>query len=140
MKEYKLKWEAIRPSQDCIQSDSEYVIDHPFNRLSKLVKQKDEILQEQFKIYCESLSLYRRLEFFLATHSMRYAISRRGWKVRQMHDNIDLLFAHATLINVPFQMLIMSILSRKLPAAGHQRMRRGPVKRPQRSLEKVNLK
>jgi hypothetical protein len=142
MQEYKLKWEVIRPSQDgCdIRPDSEYyddATDHPFMRLSKLVKQKYEIMQQQFKGHYESLSLYSRLDFLLTTHSMRYAISRKGWKVRQMHDNIDMLFAHATLINVPFQMLISSILSRKLPATGYQRMRRGPVKRPHRSLEKV---
>ena len=105
------------------------------DELAEAAHAKKAVLDAQYKDHVARSSYFARLLFVLRTIDDKFASSQWGGtvKVRQVHKNLDVLFAHAALINLPFQNLAASILL----ASGASSVIRGPVKKPERAIEKV---
>jgi hypothetical protein len=115
--------------------------------LAERVDEKASALEREYKDHLAKLSYRERLLFFLRTRDERFAAKNgrgaSGFKVRQVNKDLDMLISHAALINVPFQNYIDSILSNlkefnlKDDGDGAVCLKRGPVKKPERVIEKV---
>jgi len=115
--------------------------------LAERVDEKASALEREYKDHLAKSSYFERLLFFLRTRDGRFAAKNRrgasGFKVRQVPVNkdLDMLISHAALINVPFQNYIDSILSKEFNLKddrdGAVYLKRGPVKKPERVIEKV---
>ena len=115
--------------------------------LAERVDEKASALEREYKDHLAKSTYFARLLFFLRTRDERFAAKNgggaSGFKVRQVPVNkgLDMLLSHAALINVPFQNYIDSILSKEFNLKddrdGAVYLKRGPVKKPERVIEKV---
>lgn len=111
--------------------------------LAERVDGKASALEQEYKEHFSKSSYFERLLFFLRTRDERFAAKNgagsSSFKVRQVNKDLDLLLSHAALINVPFQNYIDSILSEVFAKDrdGAAYLKRGPVKKPERAIEKV---
>jgi hypothetical protein len=130
-------------------------------KLAERVDEKDSALEREYKDHLAKLSYFKRLLFFLRTRDERFAAKNgagiSSFKVRQVNKDLDLLISHAANINVPFQNYIDSLLSQVFAPPAKDRdgaplpskdrdgavyqmpvyLKRGPVKKPERAIEKV---
>ena len=121
------------------------ITDTPGNKetleaLAVIADEKARALNYECRLHFAKSSYIARLLFMLRTRDDKFAKLRKSFKCRQFNKNLDVLFSHAALINVPFQNLVDSLLS-KIQVAGDRRraiyLKRGPVKKPERAIEKV---
>ena len=155
--EYRDKWNEIT---------SEPKEKEALQTLAQTVTEKVSlVLDSEYKDHFKKASWLDLLLFLLRCKDDKFASKKpfnkcKAYKVRQINKNLDILFCHAALINVPFHNLVDDICrlseSRvatkqiRLPSRDVYRvgdmdtdtekrpvLKRGPVKMPERAIEKV---